>query len=756
HDRVRVVARRYPCLTHEAIRNLTNGGPRSSAEIGTQIDSFLDEELPGADLFVAPDPRGLTAVLQAGGGTVTSGSRPEPIDLQPDSTYVADTYERAVEHVKELYRNEGFLHAQVGPAQALRQRCDPRSPARHCRALPLPARSVETCTYDATGLPLPANPLDPALTCRPDPAQGTSCAPTMQLVIPVKLGPRTVLWDVAFAGVKSVSEQKVAQAAQVELGQPASTAGLDAARRRIVEWYKERGHAYVDVKYALEPSVDQTRARVRFDVSEGDEVIVGAIVVRGLEQTRESVVRRRIAIEVGQPFRTSDVRKTQERIATLGVFSSVAVSLSEPYVPQPSKTVIVDLVEREPQYVEVRPGFSTGEGARGAVEYAHRNLLGLAWGVTVHVQASYLPDFLILDPAVARNYSTLSTANRVATRDTLTFSWPEMGLGPAIRSQLDGIYVRDLERDFTLVKGAVVGTLIWRPLREIQITAGPSYEHNNVHLFGAQTIEGYLSQPDVLGNVELQRLLRVPDGDSYIFAERGVLTWDGRDSTFDAHRGTYLAAGLEHVDSFPISGTAPPNLQFESHFLRLTQTLAGYIPITSRVSLAAEVRFGEIINVSPCVQPFNVNASQAAPLYCTYPDRLFFMGGFDSMRGWLQDTFIPQEYVDQIAQRPDLCKDSGSNCQGVPLRGGNLMINPRLELRFPIKSPFDAAVFGDLGNLWNDPSYVLNHKFTLRADLGMGIRVQTPVGPLVFDYGVNVTRKSYEDFGAFHFAIGLF
>jgi hypothetical protein len=26
----------------------------------------------------------------------------------------------------------------------------------------------------------------------------------------------------------------------------------------------------------------------------------------------------------------------------------------------------------------------------------------------------------------------------------------------------------------------------------------------------------------------------------------------------------------------------------------------------------------------------------------------------------------------------------------------------------------------------------------------------------VFDYGFNVTRKSYEDLGAFHFAIGLF
>jgi len=84
------------------------------------------------------------------------------------------------------------------------------------------------------------------------------------------------------------------------------------------------------------------------------------------------------------------------------------------------------------------------------------------------------------------------------------------------------------------------------------------------------------------------------------------------------------------------------------------------------------------------------------------------------------------------------------------------MFNPRAELRFPVRLPIEASLFGDLGNVWVDPTYVFNHPFTLRADVGAGVRVDTPVGPLVFDYGINVTRKSYEDFGAFHFAIGLF
>jgi outer membrane protein assembly factor BamA len=762
--RVRVTGRRYPCLSIEAIRRLSEGGPRSPGDVGREIDSYLEEELPGSDLLVNPDARGVSQTIGSGSGQVATGARPTPAELSPDDSYVEGTYERAAEHVRALYRSEGFLHAQVGPVQVVRARCDPRSPPGRCVPLPLPPVQEDVCTYDPAGLPLPVQPLDPALSCHPDPAHGVACAPTVDLYIPIKLGPRTRLWDVAFTGVRSVDEKEVGGAAAVPLGEPASDAKLEDASRRIADWYRERGYAYVDVKYALEPSPDSTRARVRFDVVEGEQVIVKAILVHGMDKTRESVIRRRIALVVGQPYRASLIRKTQERIATLGVFSTIQVSLADPYVQQAEKSVLVEVTEQTPQYIEIRPGFSTGEGVRGAIEYGHRNLLGYAWGLTVRLQASYLPDFLILDPGFSANYAGVTGLDRVATRDTITMSWPEMGLGPSIRSQVDAVYVRDLERDFTLFKGSALGTLIWRPVREVQISGGPDYERNDVHVFplqsGAQqaTIDQLLSTNQ---DPELARLLRVPDGDSNVVAGRIVLTWDRRDNAFNAHSGTYFAAGVEDVNSYPVQGTSPdPTRQFEGHFLRLTQTLAGYLPITRAIALAVELRLGEVVNVQSCSTPFSTG--QTEPKYCTYPDRQFFMGGVDSMRGWLQDSFIPQELADQIAAGKLPCTDQ-SNCY-IGVRGGNLMVNPRVELRFPVHPPFEGAIFGDFGNLWTDPSDAFDGRFTLRADVGAGVRVDTPVGPLVFDYGVNVTRRSYqnlahqsyEDFGAFHFAIGLF
>ena len=759
--RVTVAERSYPCLKPDAIKHLHDGGPSSPGAIGTEIDSYLDEELPGADLFVNPDPRGVSATI-GGAGSERGGSsdRALPLDLKPESTYVESTYERAALHVQELYRNEGFLHAEVGPVRIVRARCDPRSPAGRCVPVPTPAEPVDECPYDRSGLPAVLDlPSSEASSCVPDPTRGILCAPSMRIVIPVRLGPRTRLWDVAFTGVKSTSERAVAEAAQIQLGEPLSTTKLDDVRRRIVDWYKEAGYAYVDVKYTLEPSPDNTRARVRFDVAEGDQVTVRSIVIRGLVGTKEGIVRRRIALTVGRPFVASDARKTQERIATLGVFTSVTVSLSDPYVPQPIKDVIIDVAEREPQYVEVRPGFSTGEGVRGVLEYGHRNLLGEAFGITVHLQASYLPDFLILDPQVAANYGGRSIGFRIATRDTITMSWPEIGLGPTVRGQLDGVYVRDLERDFTLNKASVIGTLIWRPSREFQVSGGPDYEHNDIYLFQAANIATYLQNN--AGNTDLQLLLRVPDGDSDVFAGHVTITWDRRDNAFNAHKGTYMAANIEEVNSYPVQGTADSSEQYEAHFLRLTQTVAGYLPLTNAVTFAAELRLGEVVNVAQCQRPFYVpTAINPVPQeqYCTYPDRLFFMGGFESMRGWLQDSFIPQEDADKIAATANLAAGSPSKftVDQIPLRGGNLMINPRFELRFPVRAPVDAALFADFGNLWNDPSYMFAHGFSLRADVGAGMRVQTPVGPLVFDYGINVTRRPYEDFGAFHFAIGLF
>jgi outer membrane protein assembly factor BamA len=118
---------------------------------------------------------------------------------------------------------------------------------------------------------------------------------------------------------------------------------------------------------------------------------------------------------------------------------------------------------------------------------------------------------------------------------------------------------------------------------------------------------------------------------------------------------------------------------------------------------------------------------------------------------------MPQDDLDILLGRnPKFASDTPIN----PVRGGNLMFNPRAELRIPVVGPLETVAFVDVGNLWRDLTYPFEvGRFPMRASVGSGIRVATPVGlTLALDYGINVTRHlaAQEDFGALQFAIGLF
>ncbi len=752
HERVHVKTRAYPCLKVQEIAGLTRGGPRSPSLLGAEIDSFL-EDLPGTDLLVDPDPRGLDATITGSGASaLPRGTRAVPLDLDPDSIFVADAYDRAIAHVRDLYRNEGYLHAQVGPVLVLRRECDKRSPGGRCIPVRPSASPPDECTYDSANLPLPVAPLDPSFSCVPDARRSVECESAVTVRIPIKLGPRTSLYDLAFTGVGSLPEARLVRAVDLPLGEPLSARDLEEGRKRVLELYKEEGFAFADVKYALVPSADFTRARIRFDVAEGERVFVRAIVFRGNRHTREQVLRGRVALAVGKPYRASDVEKTRERVESLNVFSSVTVALEDPEIPEASKTVVGTVTEPKPGSVDTTVGVSSGEGFRGAIAASYANLGHSAIGIAGGVRLSYLPDFLIFDPVLKQNLAPLSVLQRFGGRVTGTITLPETGFGPLVRAAIDAAGIQDLEHDFLLDKIAAIPTLFYRPFRGLQLSFSQTAEFNQALIFGTYgSIASYLASQ---GQTEDQTLLRLPDGPSVAFAERFVVTWDRRDKPLDAHTGTFFSSAIEHTDWESLNPPLPSGARGNGHTLRLLEVFSFYLPVTRTITLATEVRAG--VNV----QLWNGSA--------TYPDRLFFLGGSDSLRGFQQDSLVPQEDAERV----------GMPSYSVKLRGGNVMLNPKVELRFPVWRSLGSVLFVDAGNLWappdmpttpgqgpNDDLKDVFTDFHLRTTAGTGIRASTPMGPLAFDLGFNLSqvfsppndpRRAVEGLYAFSFAIGLF
>lgn len=718
----------FPCLPADAEQY-----DLSVDDLQQEIDGILQDTLPEPPLFTPVDSHASDQPF----GPAQAGSRARALRLQPAMVYSPEAYDQVVRHLRDLVNSQGFLNAVVGPASLLRARCDPASHGPGCRALPLPGRAAPVCQADALGLPMPEPELGEAYTCRPDPLRSIHCASTATVQIPIFLGPRTRLYDLTMEGNHQWSARELTEVAELPLGGPLSNIELDAARQRLLNHYRDAGYAYAEVRTRVELSPDRTRARARFVINEHEPVVISGYEVHGARRTDPDLIISRLALcqdltecaEEERYYKRTLVRKSEEQIATLGTFTSVTISLEDPEIPQKNKRVIITVVEQPSQYLEPRVGFSTGEGLRMAFEYGHRNIAGEAVALTVRLEFSVLPDLLIFEDDVREKYQRFTISERLERRNSATLRFPEVGLGPLVALTIDGIDVRDNQRDYALTKEALIPTLSYAPLRTLRFQLAASVELNDVQVFGAESVEQAIQQ-----NAGLAKYLRVPDGRTIALAQRLGVIWDRRDNAFAATEGTLFGLDVEHVHAFPSDDSAT----IESEFLRFSGRSAGYLKLTdSGLVLAISVAGGYNLQLTDDSQ--------------TYPDRLFYLGGVDSVRGFPLDSVVPEDVAQRVL--------SGSlPIETVAVRGGDLYINPRVELRVPLSEIFGLGLFLDTGNVWADESAIESPTdlLQLRYAAGTGVRIATPIGPVAVDFGLNLVRRQWEDFAAGHFSIGLF
>lgn len=748
--RFAVSRRIFPCLR----------GSFSEAALNEEVDGVLREHFPSFSLVDPPNGEALDTAL----GTATKTGRPTPLRPAPYDSYSEEAYLAVRRHLEDLYRSEAYLSARAGPITLARRRCSALSGPDECIPLgPPPLPSVECAR-------IPENTEVVETTCVADRKKGIACEAAGVAVVPVFPGQQAVLYDVSLDGNRRFTAQQLLRVAKFPVGKPARPRDIDAGLQRIADHYADEAYAFAVVDSDLEVSPDGTRARLTVSINEREKVRVARIDVRGAERTREGLIRSRLALAPGDYYRRRRVTRSQAQVETLGVFSSVAIALEDPGIPAKEKVMVVTVSERLPQFVDIKGGFATADGFRIGFEYGHRNLGGEAIQLLIRSQLGFRPVFLIPEDDVRRKYEALAQgrgalADLLERRNTITVAFPDIGLGPLFRFEAELLDVRDNNRDFGQTKEAVVLQLTHRPRRQWLFTLGATLEYNDAEIFGT-TVDD--DDPDnqknqleefVRANPNLGSTIRVPEGKTIAWTQYLRASWDRRDQQLSAHRGTYVGWGVEHVSALPLrdadegggtSCTTTSGSVFAascSEFLRHTGRVAGYIPLSDRGwTLALSLRGGIITHLNRDSR--------------TYPDRLFFVGGGDTIRGYPQDSLVPQDLVDQLESNPDFTIDQ------VVLRGGDVFINPRAELRIPLGGSLATAIFLDAGNLWADPS---NANFTqLRYALGTGIRVGTPVGPLVFDYGFNLERlleelgvssgqaRSWEDIGAFHFSIGLF
>lgn len=729
-ERFRIASRVFPCLS----------GSRSAEDLNEEIDGVLAEQFPVVGVLHAPS----AGAVDSATGSPNVLPRPSSYTGEPWTNFTQKSHLAVIEHLRDLYRSEGYLDAEVGPATVVRRQCRLDSPPGECRVDG--ERSLPKTQCGGT----PEAPGKVVETCVPSRAEGIRCEAEGVLVLPIHTGRQAILYDVVLEGNVAFSERELLEVADLDVGKPLRRAELEGALRRIQEEYEEEAYAFAQIDSEIELSADHTRARVVISVTERQRVHVGRIDVRGATETREGLIRSRLSLKVGRLYRRSWRLRSQEQLESLGVFTSVTVALEDPGVPAREKVVVVTVAERLPQYLDTKGGFGSGDGFRIGFEYGHRNLGGEAIQLTLRSQLALRPPFLIAEKDVRLKYQQLSDLERLERRNTLTWAFPEIGLGPLFRFEVELLDLLDNARDFSHTRDAALVRLLFRPHRQYLFTVGGTIEINEATILGGESLLDYARENPTQN-------IRVPEGRSIAYTQNFNASWDARDKPLAATRGIFLGLGVEHVTAVPLGGEIEgscnqgSNEVFDpvcSELLRLTGRVAGYIPLArSGLTFALSFRAGMIQHLNDISR--------------TYPDRLFFMGGVDTLRGYPQFSLVPQDVAEKVLDRED-----DLTINEVVLRGGDLFINPRAELRIPLGGAVQTALFLDAGNLWADRSEF--DPTILRYTAGSGLRIETPVGPLVFDYGFNLERlfdalgpdggaeRTWEELGAFHFSIGLF
>lgn len=778
-DVVRVSKRVYPCLT----------GAITAKQVDEEIDSFLDEDLAGEG-FGDASHGPIDATLKD--GDVATGARPMPDVPTARSIFVAETYEKAREHLIELFRSEGYMFVEVGEVSVVRGKCGKRSMpgATGCKPLATPPMDEQKlCLFDGNRLPLPPPALDKKLACVADPSKGQECSPELSVVLPINPGPRSYLWDVAFDGTKAIAPATLmgpkAAGPILRMGDALSLKDADAARKAIVEFYRDDGYAFVNVRVAFEYSQDKSRARIRFIVNEGEQVVIDKIFVEGEKRTLESLIRDRLLIFEGGVYRAKLVRESNDRLVKLGVFQSVSISMVNPNIPSRKKSVIVTVRERARQRFDYRIGYATGEGARFLGEYGFGNIAGYAVSLDLRIRLSYQP-FLFADcpraqdpnapcsgnglyeSEVVRRWTRLTTdrLDRFPRRLSAGVTFPHTPLlGADVRTTVEAINVLDLRREFVLNKIVPAAlTMTYTPWQPMTLIFGADFELNNFKTFAGEEQGTILQRNPALGT-----LLRVPAGSTGVAAVSVTNTFDFRDNRLGATRNGYVSLTTEFVrsiirsdDENGIDGKGP-----RQDFIHLTAGAGAYFRVPfvwKKPVVALELRGGWNQNWLSC---FGVNNTKECD---TYPDRLFYLGGIETNRGFFAGQMLPQDSIDRFSDKDTVANtcvdpdskqplaeaDCATKLAAIAPRGGNVFINPRVELRVPAFKWGGFVIFVDASNTWRDKSKF--RPWQLRYSVGPGISIDTPVGPVALDFGFNLSRYAQfgEPFAVFNFSIGRF
>jgi outer membrane protein insertion porin family len=558
----------------------------------------------------------------------------------------------------------------------------------------------------------------------------------LAIEIVVKEGPQTRVAWVRIEGSYTLPQEQLPEISTAE-GQGFDESSLADDRDTILSKYFDNGfpNATVDVAFVSVPSPDNLpRVGVTFTIHEGEQFFVSQLFLDGLHHTRRGVARRAIRVQPGGPLSQQDMLESQRRLYDLGLFKQVDTAIQNPDGTESRKNVLVTVNEADRYTFDYGVGF---EFQTGQPAYGTNQPLGQT-GVSPEISLG------VSRINVDGRHQTITMKGNLGylqQRALISYDIPNLLNLDNLRFTATGLYdntvdvstftSRRLEQTFQVLQ------VLYKVQDRELTTLSYRFSYRRVEASNIEVTSNLiplLSQPTRVG---------IPN---FLYIR------NRRDNDLESTRGSYTTVeggvaasyfGSEADFSRALVKNSTYHTFFRNHY-----TGQGFVFARS-TTIGIENRFGSTVLLDP--------AQPVAPggILIPLPER-FFSGGGNSHRGFGLNQAGPRDPF-----------------TGFPVGGSAVFLN-NLEMRFPnVRVPYindnvGFTVFEDMGNVFARPQEMIrslgrfhqpdqqfcfqevthlqcNYNYASHA-IGLGVRYQTPIGPLRFDFGYNLNPPYFPSY----------
>lgn len=481
---------------------------------------------------------------------------------------------------------------------------------------------------------------------------------------------------------------------------------------------------------------------LQVSVAEGQ---IEDIVLKGNKKTKDYVIERELRFKRGDIFNKFLAQRSLERLYNLGYFEDVNVRLL-PGKQAHTVVVEIDLIEQKTGVITVGAGYSKSDGFVGILEFGENNFRGTGDKINVHWEFG--------GSGKGKNYQISYTRPWLDDKGTsLSASYYNRVIEyEDYNENAQAVARYDKRRKgYSLSLGRATGEyhatyLTWesRDDRYDNHLSGFNYGEN-----AAYKIEPFTYEKDNKKYESHRLLLNVADGPKVIAEQSFELT--GTEATDKAARDNaekaldkeaekviqnpqykglnfkdmdYIGKNFGRTNSISLTHVYDSRDNYfnptRGQRFSLTGTWAGH-------GLGGNFGFYKFLAEGRAYKKVGGKQVLALRLIGGYAtgdipySELFSLGGANNLRGFEDDQFK-----------------------------GNKMYAATIEYRFPIVKKVQGVVFGDVGNSWGVdrtriPWYHDSNKVHWSA--GVGLRVQTPIGPIRLDYARGEKSKFHFSFG---------